>query len=54
MCSVHRRTNLPQGALRALGRLEDRVAASGWLWDERASLRVDWLLVAVEIDERAA
>jgi hypothetical protein len=38
----------------ALGRLEDRVAASGWLWDERASLRVDWLLVIVQIKERAA
>jgi len=50
MCSVHRRTNLPQGAL---GRLEDRVAASGWLWDERASLRVDWLLVFVELEEPA-
>lgn len=35
-----------------LGVLEDRIAASGWAWDEGISLRVDALIMMLE--ERGA
>jgi len=37
-----------------LGQPEEQVAALGWLWDLHTSLRLDRLLVIVELEERAA
>ncbi len=32
-----------------LGQLEDQAAAAGWTWDAAVSMRVDALLLALEV-----